>query len=67
MDVWLCLDCTDYICNGEGEAPEGLENWNLSFNAGEDEEDGYQPFSYDGCPVCDSGLGGARYRFWSWD
>jgi hypothetical protein len=78
-DLWLCVDCTVWACNGDASGIEGEDRVravqdgvaklgphlvpNFDSNADEDEDDGIREFSRCGCDACGSRLAGMMHRF----
>jgi hypothetical protein len=73
-ETWLCIDCTSAHESGESyplhndPIPDITANWGATEENNEDEEDGHHYFSRSACGICETTLGGDRYRYavWAW-
>lgn len=76
-DLWLCVDCTVWACNGDASGIEGDDrvqavqrgvaklgrHLSANFDSNADEDSGIREFSRCGCDACGSPLAGTMHRF----
>lgn len=74
-DLWLCVDCTLYACNGDlsgidddartKEVEHGVDTLGIHLVSDFDSEtdEGHEEFAKRNCDACHSGLAGEFHRF----